>query len=184
MNHPPQHWQEAISPDLHGLERIMLYRVVLHAHHRRCHLGACSPGNVLPDVRYRLLNVWVTHPAGFLVGRLWYPLTRSTGLAKGTVQGGRRKGRQKKRWEDRISEWTGLGLGAPFERLRTERNGEKWLPCHPRCPNGHSDYGMSVMPIISPIFFNLATPILLLYVPRPTLVVIKLLTLTKFRSSG
>ena len=38
--------------------------------------------------------------------------TRSTGLAKmilqGTVQGGRRRGRQKKRWEDNITEWTGL----------------------------------------------------------------------------
>ena len=34
----------------------------------------------------------------------------------------------KKRWENNISEWTGLGLG---ERLRTERNGEKWLPDHP-----------------------------------------------------
>ena len=45
----------------------------------------------------------------------WYGhITRSTGLAKmilqGTVQGGRR-GRQKKRWEDNITEWTGLKLG-------------------------------------------------------------------------
>ena len=29
-----------------------------------------------------------------------------------------------------------------FERLKTERNGEKWLPDH---PNGHSDYGMMTM---------------------------------------
>ena len=36
----------------------------------------------------------------------------SSGLAKtilqGTVKGGRRQGRQKKRWEDKIREWTGL----------------------------------------------------------------------------
>ena len=32
-------------------------------------------------------------------------------ILQGTVQGGRRKGKQKKRWEDSISEWTGLGLG-------------------------------------------------------------------------
>ena len=43
----------------------------------------------------------------------WYGhVTRSSGLAKtilqGTVQGGRRRGRQKKRWEDNIKEWTGL----------------------------------------------------------------------------
>ena len=46
----------------------------------------------------------------------WYGYkTRLTGLAKmilqGTVHGERRKGRQKKRWEDITPEWTGLGLG-------------------------------------------------------------------------
>ena len=39
-------------------------------------------------------------------------VSRSSGLAKtilqGTVQGGRRRGRQKKRWENNIAEWTGL----------------------------------------------------------------------------
>ena len=43
----------------------------------------------------------------------WYRhVTRSSGLTKtvvqGTVQGGRRRGRQRKRWEDKIKEWTGL----------------------------------------------------------------------------
>ena len=43
----------------------------------------------------------------------WYGhVTRSSGLAKtvlqGTVQGERRRGRQRKRWEDNIKEWTGL----------------------------------------------------------------------------
>ena len=36
----------------------------------------------------------------------------SSGLTKtilqGTVKGGRRQGRQRKRWEDNIREWTGL----------------------------------------------------------------------------
>ena len=46
----------------------------------------------------------------------WYGhITRSTGLAKmtlqGTVQGGRRKGRKKKRWEDNVTDWTGLKVG-------------------------------------------------------------------------
>ena len=39
-------------------------------------------------------------------------ITQSSGLAKtivhGTVQGGRQRGRQRKRWEDNIKEWTGL----------------------------------------------------------------------------
>ena len=43
----------------------------------------------------------------------WYGhVSRSYGLAKtvlqGTVKGGRRHGRQRKRWEDNIREWTGL----------------------------------------------------------------------------
>ena len=43
----------------------------------------------------------------------WYGhVSRSSGLAKtilqGTVRGGRRRGRQKKRWEDSIKEWTGM----------------------------------------------------------------------------
>ena len=53
--------------------------------------------------------------------------TRLTGLAKmilqGTVQGGRREGSQKKRWEDNIPEWTGLGLG---EALRKTEDREEW----------------------------------------------------------
>ena len=58
----------------------------------------------------------------------WYGhKTRSTGLAKMilqcTVQGGRRRGRQKKRWEDNVTEWTGLKLG---EALRKAENREEW----------------------------------------------------------
>ena len=58
----------------------------------------------------------------------WYEkITRSKGLAKmmlqSTVQGGRRKGRHKKRWEDNIPEWTGLGLG---EALRKAEDREEW----------------------------------------------------------
>ena len=30
---------------------------------------------------------------------------------QGTVKGARRRGRQKKRWEDNIKEWTGMGFG-------------------------------------------------------------------------
>ena len=43
----------------------------------------------------------------------WYGhVSRPSGLAEtilqGTVEGGRRRGRQKKKWEDNIREWTGL----------------------------------------------------------------------------
>ena len=52
---------------------------------------------------------------------------RSSGLAKtslqGTVKGGRRQGRQRKRWEDNIREWTGLEFG---KSQRAVKNKEKW----------------------------------------------------------
>ena len=42
-------------------------------------------------------------------------IARSSGMAKtilqGTVKGASRRGRQKKRWEDNIKEWTGMGFG-------------------------------------------------------------------------
>ena len=54
-------------------------------------------------------------------------ITRSSGLAKtflqGTVQGGRRRGRQRKRWEDNICEWTGLGLS---DTVRKAEEREEW----------------------------------------------------------
>ena len=58
----------------------------------------------------------------------WYGhVSRSSGLAKtilqGTVKGGRRQGRQKKRWEDNIREWTGLEFA---KSQRVVENREKW----------------------------------------------------------
>ena len=58
----------------------------------------------------------------------WYGhVSRSSGLAKtilhGTVKGGRRQGRQRKRWEDNIREWTGLEFG---RSQRAVENRGKW----------------------------------------------------------
>ena len=41
---------------------------------------------------------------------------------QGTGKGGRRRGRQKQRWEDNIREWTGLEFG---KSQRAEENREK-----------------------------------------------------------
>ena len=62
----------------------------------------------------------------------WYGHAyRSSGLAKtilqGTVKGGRRQGRQKKRWEDSIREWTGLNSPSPGGQWRTEWYGQNHL---------------------------------------------------------
>ena len=58
----------------------------------------------------------------------WYGhVSRSSGLAKailqGTVKGGRRQGRQRKRWEDNTREWTVLEFASPRGKWRKR---EKW----------------------------------------------------------
>ena len=58
----------------------------------------------------------------------WYGhVFRSSGLAKtvlqGTVKGGRTQGRQKKKWEDNIKEWTGLEF---TKSKRAVEKREKW----------------------------------------------------------
>ena len=44
-------------------------------------------------------------------------------VLQGTVKGERKQGRQRKRWEDNIGEWTGLEFTMS---QRTVENGEKW----------------------------------------------------------
>ena len=58
----------------------------------------------------------------------WYGrVSHSSGLAKtilrGTVKGGRRRGRQKQKWEDNIKEWTGLVFAKSQGAVE---NREKW----------------------------------------------------------
>ena len=57
----------------------------------------------------------------------WYGHVSQMGLAKtilqGTAKWGKRQGRQRKRWEDNIREWTGLEFG---KSKRAVENGKKW----------------------------------------------------------
>ena len=61
-------------------------------------------------------------------------VSRSSGLAKtilqGTVKGKRKKGRQKKRWEDNIKEWTGMDFASS-----TGQDGKGLLRIHLWCPD-------------------------------------------------
>ena len=54
-------------------------------------------------------------------------VSRSSGLAKtilqGTVKGTRKRGRQKKRWEDNIKEWTGMDFASS---TRAAENRSRW----------------------------------------------------------
>ena len=71
----------------------------------------------------------------------WYGhVSRSLGLAKtilqDTVKGGRRQGREKKRWEDNIRERTSLEFGKPQRPVENRENGKKnWVQNHLWCPN-------------------------------------------------
>ena len=72
------------------------------------------------EVRNRIQNAVGVHDDLLtMVKKLklrWFGhISKSSGMAKtilqGTVKGARRRGRQKKRWEDNIKEWTGMGFG-------------------------------------------------------------------------
>ena len=84
------------------------------------------------EVRGRIKNAIGPHVELLTIVRQrklrWYGhTTRSSGLAKtimqGTVNGGRKRGRQKKRWEDNIKEWTGLELS---DALRKAEDRNDW----------------------------------------------------------
>ena len=62
----------------------------------------------------------------------WYGhVSRSSGLAKtilqGTVKRRRRQGKQRKKWEDIIREWTGLEFSKSQGAVENTENGEDWL---------------------------------------------------------
>ena len=70
----------------------------------------------------------------------WYGhVSLSSGLAKsilqGTVKGGRRQGRQRKRWKDNIGNGQVWSSPSPRGQWRTGKNGGNWLRSHLRCPN-------------------------------------------------
>ena len=66
-------------------------------------------------------------------------VSRSSGLAKtilqGTVKGKRKRGRQKKRWEDNIKEWTGMNVAISTRALKTGQDGKALWQIHLWCPD-------------------------------------------------
>ena len=62
----------------------------------------------------------------------WYGyVSCSSSLAKtimqGTAKRGRRQGRQMKRWEENIREWTSLEFAKSQRAVEKRENGENWL---------------------------------------------------------
>ena len=100
------------------------YRKILHISYKdrvinkevraKIQLPIGPHGDLLTIVKRRILQ-WYGH------------VSRSLGLAKtipqGTVKGGRRQGRERRRWEDNIREWTGLVFA---KSQRAVENGERW----------------------------------------------------------
>ena len=86
------------------------------------------------EVRNRIQNAIGVHDDLTLVKKRklrWYGhISRSFGIAKtilqGTVKRPRRRGRQKKRWEDNIKEWMGIGFG-DSPRAAEDREGWKGI---------------------------------------------------------
>ena len=66
-------------------------------------------------------------------------VSHSSGLAKtilqGTVKGRRRQGRQRKRWEENIREWTGLEFGRSHRAVENREKWRKMIANHLWCPN-------------------------------------------------
>ena len=92
---------------------------------------SCKDHVTNKEVRNRIQNAIGVHDDLTMVKKWklrWYGhISRSSGMAKtmlqGTVKGARRRGRQKKRWEDDIKEWMGMGFG---DSLRAAEDREGW----------------------------------------------------------
>ena len=70
----------------------------------------------------------------------WYGhISRSSGLAEailqGTVKGSRIQGRQRKRWEDNIREWTGLEFAKSQRAVENRKKWRKLVVKSLWCPN-------------------------------------------------
>ena len=65
-------------------------------------------------------------------------------ILQGTVKGAKRRGRQKKRWEDNVKDLTGMGFG---DSLRAAEDREGWkvlLQRHLWCPNDLQGKGTEI----------------------------------------
>ena len=93
----------------------------------------------------------------------WYGhVSRSSGLAKtilqGTVKGGRRQGRQRKRWENTIREWTGLEF-AKSQRAVENRGKMEETGCELICgaPTTLAVKGKIMMMVMMMMMMNVHT---------------------------
>ena len=74
----------------------------------------CTKTSILTIIKRCKLK-WYRH--------VFHSLCLAKAILQGTVKGGRRQGRQRKKWEDNISEWTGLEFA---RSQRAVENRGKW----------------------------------------------------------
>ena len=69
-------------------------------------------------------------------GQIWRSSGKAKTILQGTSKGARKRGRQKKRWEDNVKEWTGMGgLEIPWGQRKTGEDGKALLQHHLWCPD-------------------------------------------------
>ena len=94
----------------------------MYFHHAKLHIN-----HIYSVWENHNIKVFPTYSLTQIHRLTFFMWVKQSGLAKtilqGTVKGGRRWGRQRKRWEDNIREWTGLEF-AKFQRAVENRG--KW----------------------------------------------------------
>ena len=108
-----QRWT-TLKYECNGSHAMLTWRpsVSLTLHETHCvhsSMNIFKKGNLLNTLSVH--NVWID------IG--WMAKT----ILQGTMKGGRRRRREKKRWRDTIKEWTGMKFG---DSLKTAEDKEKW----------------------------------------------------------
>ena len=88
-------------------------------------------------------------------GHVSHPSSLAKTILQGTVEGGRRQGTQKKRWEDNIWEWTSLEFRKFQWAVENREKGENWLQNHLWCPNALTVKGLIMMLVFVVAFIRL-----------------------------
>ena len=113
------------------------YGKIIFASHTKTMLP--TKGSLCRDPAGNRTNRRPDHPKKMQTEVLWTCLLfirpGQNHLARYSERAKKRQGRQQKRWEDNIKEWTGWSLPSPRGQRRTEKNRGNWWWSHLWCPS-------------------------------------------------